>query len=73
MNSANDDFPRRLRQLRERNGMDRKLLGELCGLSKNMVGRYERGERVPNINTARHMANILGVTMDYLCGNEKNF
>lgn len=69
----NSEFPKRLRKLRERNQMDRKRLSELCGISKNMIGRYERGERVPNIHTARRIANFFGVTMDYMCGNEKNF
>jgi len=68
-----EQFPERLRRLRERRQMNRKALGELCGLSKNMIGKYERGENAPNIYKARELANILGVTIDYLCGNEKNF
>ena len=32
------DFPIRLRLLRERQRMNRKALGECCGLSKNMIG-----------------------------------
>lgn len=75
MNSENDGFPKRLRKLRERHRMDRKALGELCGLSKNMIGRYERGERVPDIYIAREIAQLFEVSMDYLCenDNEKNF
>ena len=53
--------------------MDRKALGELCGLSKCAISRYERGERVPDINTAMKIADVFDVTMDYLCGYEKNF
>ena len=34
-----------IRRMRERRGMSRKVLSELCGLSKNQISRYERGER----------------------------
>lgn len=68
-----EDFPARLRRLREQHGFTRKTLGELCGRDKNTIRRFERGERVPNINTAKILANIFKVTMDYLCVNEKNF
>jgi len=53
--------------------MNRRALGECCGLSKNQIGRYERGERVPDIYTAIELADIFGVSLDYLCGHEKNF
>ena len=66
-------FPERLRQLREQRGMDRKTLGECCGLSKNAVARYERGERVPDINIATAIADFFGITLDELCGREKKF
>lgn len=66
-------FPERLRRIRERRRMDRKALGELCGLSKCAISRYERGERVPDINTAMKIADVFDVTLDYLCGYEKKF
>lgn len=67
------EFARRLQLLRERKRVSRKALGELCGLSKGQIGRYERGERVPDIETAREIADFFGVSLDYLCGSEKNF
>lgn len=63
-------FGRRLQALRERRRINRKALGELCGLSKGMIGRYERGERMPDIQTAMRLAAFFGVSMDYMCGNE---
>jgi len=66
-------FPERLRRLRERKRMNRKVLGELCGLSKCAISRYERGVRVPDINTAMKIADVFDVSLDYLCGYEKNF
>lgn len=67
------DFPTRLQKLRERKGMNRKALSECCGLSKNVVARYERGERTPDIIDATKIADFFEVSLDYLCGREKNF
>lgn len=64
----NNLFGRRLQGLRERRQINRKALGELCGLSKGMIGRYERGERMPDIQTAMKLAAFFGVSMDYICG-----
>lgn len=68
-----DVFPERLRRLRESRRMDRKALGELCGLSKSAVSRYENGKRVPDIYTAMKIADVFDVSLDYLCGYKKNF
>ena len=66
------EFPGRLRRLRERRRMDRKALGECCGLSKNMIGMYERGEKEPTASKIILLAKFFGVTTDYLLGCEKN-
>lgn len=65
-------FPYRLRELREKRRMSRKTLGELCGLSKNTIARYERGDRVPTIEAAAQIAEFFDVSLGYLCGTEKN-
>lgn len=66
-------FPQRLRSLREHRRMNRKALGELCGLSKNMIGKYERGEREPSIAALIEIADFFEVPIDFLLGREKNF
>lgn len=63
-----NEFPDRLRRLRERERMDRKKLGECCGLSKNMIGLYERGEREPTASALEKIADLFDVTTDYLLG-----
>lgn len=63
-----DNFPKRLQHLRERRRISRRVLAELCGLSKNTISRYERGERVPSLTDAAAIADALDVTIDYLCG-----
>lgn len=68
-----NEFPDRLRRLRERERMDRKKLGECCGLSRSIIGLYERGEREPTASSLEKIADFFGVTTDYLLGREKNF
>lgn len=68
-----DEFPKRLRKLREREKMDRKKLGECCGMSKATISKYERGEREPTARSLEKIADFFGVTTDFLLGREKNF
>lgn len=69
----NNEFPKRLRKLRESRGMNRKALGECCGLSKNIIGKYERGERRPTVASLERIADFFSVTTDHLLGREKIF
>lgn len=66
------EFPGRLRRLRERRRMNRKTVGECCGLSKNIIGMYERGEKEPSLKTLIKIADFFEVSTDYLLGR-KNF
>ena len=65
------DFSERLQKLREKKRISRRVLSELCGLTKSTISRYERGERRPSIDDASVLADFFGVTLDYLCGREK--
>lgn len=66
------EFPGRLRRLRERRRMNRKAMSECCGLSKNIIGMYERGEKEPSLKTLIKIADFFEVSTDYLLGR-KNF
>lgn len=66
-------FPERLQYLRERKRISRKTLGELVGLSKNAIAKYERGEREPTASKIVLLAEHFEVSTDYLLGVEKNF
>ncbi|MCQ5028692.1 helix-turn-helix domain-containing protein [Flavonifractor sp. DFI.6.63] len=73
MMAQSDDFPQRLRFLRERKQLSRRALAELCGLSKNMISMYERGEKIPSVEVLIILADFFGVTTDYLLGRKKYF
>ncbi len=68
----NISFPQRLQALREKRRLSRRTLAELCGLSKNMISLYERGEKAPSVEALVNLADFFGVSTDYLLGR-KNF
>ena len=68
----NAEFPQRLQTLREKRRLSRRTLAELCGLSKNMISLYERGEKAPSVDALINLADFFGVSTDYLLGR-KNF
>lgn len=63
-----EQFPERLRRLRERNRLKRCVLSELCGLNRNAIKRYELGEAEPTLSTITSIADYFEVSVDYLIG-----
>ena len=61
-------FSTRLRELREANNMSCAALAEKIGVTGASLGYYERGERVPDIETTQKLCGVFGVTSDYLLG-----
>lgn len=51
---------------REKRGMSRAALAELAGLHQTYIGLLERGERSPNLDTAKAIANALGLSLSIL-------
>lgn len=54
--------------LRKEKGISQTALAEQLGIHKNVLGRYERNEVFPSIDTARKIADILDTSLDYLTG-----
>lgn len=63
-----NEFPERLRKLRERDGKSRIILSQLCGLPDGAIRKYERGEVTPNIDSLVAIADYFRVSTDYLLG-----
>lgn len=63
------EFPERLRRMRERRGISRRVLSERCGMSKNVISMYERGEKEPVASSLEKLADFFGMTMDDLWKN----
>lgn len=61
----------RLRELRERIGVNQDVVAEACEISRVALTRYENGQRVPRAQIAARLADYYGVTVDYLLGREE--
>lgn len=72
-NGARTEFPKQLRRLREQKRVSRRMLAELCGMSKNMVSLYESGEVEPTVNVLVKLSDYFQVSVGCLLGLEKNF
>ena len=55
---------------RELKGLTQKDLGKILGVSDGAVANYENGKREPNLETVLRLADLFGVTTDWLLGRE---
>lgn len=63
-------FKERLKELREDSGLSMSELANKIGVSTNTISRWERGERIPNLEALVALAKFFKVSTDYLCGLE---
>jgi len=62
-----DGFAKRLRELRKQKKLSQAELAKIVGVHHTHIGRYERGVSArPAADTLKKLADILGVTTDYL-------
>ena len=61
-------FGQRLRMLRKEKGLSQDEFAALLGTSKQVLSRYETGQRIPKITQVQQYANRLNVSADYLMG-----
>ena len=58
----------RLRTLRKSRGLRQEKMAELCEIGLTTYRRYESGEREPTATVLWKMADVFGVSVDYLIG-----
>lgn len=58
-----DAFSEVVKNLREKKHLSRAALAESSGLHQTYIGLLERGERSPNLDTAKAIADALGVSL----------
>lgn len=61
-------FANRLKELREKIGLNQKECAEKLNISRGSISFYENGERLPDIETIYNMAIFFNVSADYLVG-----
>ncbi len=65
------EFGRRLKSIRKQRKMSLEEMAALLGTSKQVLSRYETGQRTPKVTTAREYAEQLGVPLTYLLGEDE--
>lgn len=58
----------RLKSLRKQHGLSQAEAGAAVGLTQTAYGRYEVGSRDPDTGTLAKLAQLFGVSVDYLMG-----
>ena len=69
--NAKEIFRNRLVKLAELRFGSRAELARKLGVSNQVISSYARGKTTPDYDRLRLIANCLGVSIDYLLGNEK--
>lgn len=68
------DFSLRLRQLRLDKHLTQAQVAERIGVTASMVSSYETDIRLPSFEVMVRIADLFGVTVDYLlCREDKRF
>jgi len=62
----------RITTLRKQKDMSQTDLARAAGVSREIIGRYERGEALPSIEVAKKIADTFAVSLDYLVGEGIN-
>ncbi len=64
-------FGERLRELRKEKGLSQDEFAKMLGTSKQILSRYELGQRSPKIEQVSKYAEKLKVSVDYLLGDSE--
>jgi transcriptional regulator with XRE-family HTH domain len=59
-------FGQKVREARRLLGLTQQQLGDMVGVSKRAVVAYENSGVIPRQNVKRRLAQVLGVSLDYL-------
>jgi len=61
-------FAKRLKQLREAHGWNKKQLGDKVGLTNVSILEFEKGRKTPSVDTLVALAVALEASTDFLLG-----
>ncbi len=64
----NNDFGKKLKDLRTENGLTQRELGEKLGYCNQTVSFWESGRREPDLDALVAVAKFFDVSVDYLLG-----
>lgn len=62
----------KITKLKKLKSLSQVALAEATGISRDAISKYERGDSVPSVDYAKRIADVLGVSLDFLVSeNEK--
>jgi len=65
------DIGKKINTLRKEKGWSQTDLAKAIDASRDIIGKYERGENSPSIEMAVKLSDALNVSVDYLLGKER--
>ncbi len=66
------DFPQKLKNLRQSKGWSQGQLGQKIGVDGNRISRYERAALWPSLDLMVGLAKAFDVSVDYLARSDKD-
>lgn len=63
-------FNQKLKRLRQEKNWSQEKLAEKIGVKRLAIGNYESGQTKPSAETLQKIAEIFGVSIDYLLSDE---
>lgn len=64
----NFHFPKRFKYLRRSRNLAQRDLAELLAVNRSTISSYENNTRQPSLDTLLRIADVFGVSVDYLLG-----
>ena len=59
----------KISELRKQKGWSQSELAKQIKASREAIGKYERNEAIPSVETAKNIADVFDVSLDYLAGD----
>lgn len=69
----NTVFSQKLKHLRKGHGYTQTALAEMLDVGRTCIANWENGTRIPDIDTIAKIANIFGVSAEYLLVPTHNY
>lgn len=63
----------RIKELRQSLNLTQKELAEKIGFNQTVIGKYERGDLEPNLETLKKLSVIFECSIDYIIGHSDDF
>lgn len=64
-------FGEKITKLKKLKKMSQVELAEKTGISRDAISKYERGDVSPSVEYAKRIAEVLGVSLDYLVSDSE--